>query len=233
MSAAITADKPRVRVRAGETALSTAAFQHLTGGSPVVAAGLAAAAGLPAIAAQVAAAVVPPAPVIEAPAAAAEAAPGQEPAAEPARHDNGKFKSKKDEDEDDDEEGDHASDDDENTGKRGKEKASARSRERARCAAIFRCEHAAANTAMAAHLAFETNLNRTAAVALLAAVPAPASGLAQAMTGYPNAPVGAGASKSPAPEQVEAKKVDAGFDRAMQQHMPKAANLRRRGVAGK
>ncbi|MGN6528466.1 MAG: hypothetical protein ACTHL8_18915 [Burkholderiaceae bacterium] len=56
--------------------------------------------------------------------------------------------------------------------------ADARRRERARCAAIFACEAAAGNLALAAHLAFNTTLTRREAVKALrvasaAAAPAP------------------------------------------------------------
>jgi len=64
-----------------------------------------------------------------------------------------------------------AEDDDEEM--RGKsEAASARRRERARCAAIFACRHAARNPVLAANLAFNTTMTRQEAIAVLRETPA-------------------------------------------------------------
>jgi hypothetical protein len=68
-----------------------------------------------------------------------------------------------DDDRDDDEE-----DDDDDREMRGRSAvASARRRERARCAAIFATAQAAENPELAASLAFETNMTRQAAIAVL------------------------------------------------------------------
>lgn len=53
--------------------------------------------------------------------------------------------------------------------------ASARRRERARCAAIFASRAAARNPVLAANLAFNSNMARVAAVAMLESTPAPQS----------------------------------------------------------
>lgn len=111
----------------------------------------------------------PPAPV---PAPAASDAPA-------ADDDEGEAKAKKakakkaksdpddDGDDDDDEEGDDDNDRDEMAA--ASPRRAVRLRERARCAAIFADEAAAANPALAASLAFGTDLPRGQAVALLRA----------------------------------------------------------------
>ena len=192
------AERPRVRVPAGSAPLSTSAdtaFMHLR------------ALGQPAVAA------APP------------AAPAPAPGADQDRHKDGKFKAapksdeeedaQKDPDEDEDpgdetDDGDDKSDDEESSGKRGKKRASARRRERARCASIFASEHAAANVEMAAHLAFQTSLTRSQAIALLAKAPPGSGGLAAAMQRIPNPRVGPGANAEAPTDQA----IATGWDKA-------------------
>lgn len=74
-----------------------------------------------------------------------------------------KQKRRRDEDEDDERD-----EDEDDTRDKGDTKASAaRGRERARCAAIFKHSAATGRPDFAAHLAFETNLGRRAACAML------------------------------------------------------------------
>lgn len=74
---------------------------------------------------------------------------------------------------DDDEKADGDDDEEEMRGR--STAARARRRERARCAAIFACTHAAGNVALAANLAFKTTLTRKEAIAVLRDTPASAS----------------------------------------------------------
>ena len=77
----------------------------------------------------------------------------------------GKAKAAADDDEDDDE------DDDKKEMSGTGPRAAARRRERARCAAIFAHPAAGGNPALAASLAFETSLSRSAAIAVMSSQP--------------------------------------------------------------
>lgn len=91
-------------------------------------------------------------------------------------------------------------DNDDNNKKQGKKARAIRMAERARCAAIFGHAAAADNTALAAELAFNTDLPASAAAALLAAAPKPAriSGLSMRMAAV--APITIGAEEAGAGE---------------------------------
>ncbi|MFZ6690237.1 hypothetical protein [Undibacterium sp. SXout20W] len=79
----------------------------------------------------------------------------------------------------------------------------ARSSERARCAAIFKCDAAGVRPDMAAHLAFETNMSSAKAISMLNVAAAGgatrSSGLASRMSTVKNPNVGSGASADPGP----------------------------------
>lgn len=72
--------------------------------------------------------------------------------------------------------------------------------QRRRCAAIFDAKAAALNPGMAAHLAFETPLTASAAVALLEKAPAPRSALAERMMGSGAGNLRVGPSGAEAPK---------------------------------
>lgn len=76
----------------------------------------------------------------------------------------------------------------------GETPAAARAAERARCAAIFAAPSAANNVALAAHLAFETDLPAEQVIGALALGGSkPAGGLAARMSNAPNPVLGTGA----------------------------------------
>lgn len=106
----------------------------------------------------------------------------------------------KDGDDDDDKEGDEADGDKEADEESDKEKA-ARRNERARCAAIFASEAAAARPDVAAHLAFETDMSAKAATKMLstfAAGGAPArTSLASRMSTVKQVNTGTGRAAAP------------------------------------
>ena len=79
---------------------------------------------------------------------------------------------RREEDEDDKDERRKKEDEDDDLDAKDAKATAARRRERARCAAIFGSKHAAARPDMAAHLAFATDMNRTAARHTLAAIAA-------------------------------------------------------------
>lgn len=92
---------------------------------------------------------------------------------------------------------DKKADDDEMTKSKKSKKAavrSARLRERNRCAAIFGHEAAGSNPALAAQLAFQSNMGRAAAIGVLktAAASNKKTGLAALMAVVPQPPVSAG-----------------------------------------
>jgi hypothetical protein len=107
-----------------------------------------------------------------------------------------------------------AEDDDSDTEMRGNgPMAKARLRERARCAAIFACDAAADNVALAAHLAFNTKATRQEAIGMLRAAPkgdAGASPLDRAMAAHAGRGPGADVPKN----QSDAAAADAGWDNA-------------------
>ena len=140
------------------------------------------------------------------------------------RHGDGKFKpaensgegdGEEDEDEDEDEDGDDGSDE-KDMATDGKSKAvrCARSRERTRCAAILGAPEAAKNIQLAAHLAFETTLSRSAAIAALkkGIAASPSGGLARRMATVTPPNVHAGAERSQAAPRGA---IAASWDRAM------------------
>ena len=165
-------------------------------------------------------------PTIAAPAEAAKPAEPAEPA-EARKHDErdhtGKFKPKdtgesdddEDDDEDDeDEEGDDESDDSDQAAGAPAPVRAARRRERARCSAIMGAPDAARYVQLAAHLAFNTNLPRSAAVAALK-TGAPPSSLAARMASQPNPSVPAGAERPTKPGHAI---VGAAWDAAFAKH---------------
>jgi hypothetical protein len=96
----------------------------------------------------------------------------------------------KSEDDDDDEMKDEEEDEEE--GKRAGRAKSARRRERERCAAIFNCPVAATHPHVAANLAFNTNMSRSAAIAVLQTVGASSPGrgsFAGRMAAAPQQPI--------------------------------------------
>ncbi len=143
--------------------------------------------------------------------------------ADPDRHPDGKFRAKKKEGEGEDgenEEGENEEDeegDDDSDGKEAAETAersvrAARLRERARCAAIFGAKEAARNPMLAAHLAFETSLTRSQAIATLTHGAKGVGGLASRMAAQPTNGVPAGNERP-----VDRKRqVNASWDRSFQ-----------------
>ena len=136
------------------------------------------------------------------------------------RHGDGKFKPAEnsgdgDGEEDEDEDGDDESDE-KDMATDGKSKAvrCARSRERTRCAAILGAPEAAKNIQLAAHLAFETTLSRSAAMAALKKGIAASSpgGLAGRMATVTPPNVHAGVERSQAAPRGA---IAASWDRAM------------------
>ncbi|WP_317201476.1 hypothetical protein [Janthinobacterium sp.] len=126
-------------------------------------------------------------------------------------------KAKKAEDEKKKEDADKGDDDVDNGDGDDKKEKAARQNERARCAAIFSCSAAGARPDMAAHLAFNTDMNAKAATDMLQAIaagtPAAAGGLAQRMSAVktPNVGSGAGASVDPSsPAGIAATIIAAG-----------------------
>lgn len=81
--------------------------------------------------------------------------------------------------------------------------AQARAAERARCRAIFASPAAARNVAMAAHLAFDTDLTAAQAIGLLNTVPS-SNGLGARMADAPNPQLGAGTPPKAAASSPEA-----------------------------
>lgn len=75
--------------------------------------------------------------------------------------------------------------------------AQARAAERARCRAIFAAPAAANNVALAAHLAFDTDLTAEQAIGALALGGKSGSGLAARMQGAPNPTLGSGGPAKP------------------------------------
>lgn len=75
--------------------------------------------------------------------------------------------------------------------------------ERARCRAIFAAPAAAANVALAAHLAFDTDQTADQAIATLALGGKSASGLGARMAGAPNPALGAGGAPKPGADSAE------------------------------
>jgi hypothetical protein len=73
----------------------------------------------------------------------------------------------------------------------------ARAAERARCRAIFASPAAANNVALAAHLAFDTDLTAEQAIGVLALGGKSGSGLAARMQGAPNPTLGTGGAPKP------------------------------------
>ncbi|QDD65542.1 hypothetical protein EJD96_15945 [Herbaspirillum seropedicae] len=113
-----------------------------------------------------------------------------------------------------------AEDDDDEDEMRGKSAAaSARRRERARCAAIFGSKAAGRNPVLAANLAFNTNMTRKEALAVLESTPA-SMGVAEFASGRSarNPGIGAGGGQASTSKQ----NTDARWDRAFQK-----ANSRR------
>lgn len=125
-----------------------------------------------------------------------------------ARHAREKARKEKAESEKD-EEGDDDSDREEARGE--SPAAKARRRERARCAAIFGCVDAGRNPVLAAHLAFNTELSRAEAIAILQDTPAAAASRPDRADRNPNLGLG-----SPRPTGAEATAVmwDAALARA-------------------
>lgn len=116
-----------------------------------------------------------------------------------------KAKAEEKDDEDDKEEADEEDGDEEMKGNSASAKA--RRRERARCAAIFRCDAAGARPDVAAHLAFETTLARADAIALLKSVASGSTGkraLTERMAGVKVPNVGAEGSASVDPNDPKA-----------------------------
>jgi hypothetical protein len=113
----------------------------------------------------------------------------------------------------DDEDAEDEDDDDEMRGKSAA--ASARRRERARCAAIFGSKAAGRNPVLAANLAFNTNMTRKEALAVLESTPAAAGGgeLAQGRAAR-NPGIGAGSAPSPSRSQQTASRWDVAFKKA-------------------
>ena len=133
-----------------------------------------------------------------------------------------KEKDAKAEDGDNDEEDDKKDDDKAKKSKKAeesdddKEKA-ARKSERARCAAIFKCDAAGARPDVAAHLAFSTDMSSTDAVAMLSTVAGgKVRGLAFRMAAVQTPNVGTETGAAPAansPQGVAARIVAAGKKR--------------------
>lgn len=126
-------------------------------------------------------------------------------------------KSKKDPgDDDDDDDGDDDADD----GDRKEARAdglvrAARLRERSRCAAIFGHPAAAANLALAAALAFETDLSRNQAITVLATGGSPAaSRLANRMAVVPATRIGPDGGAEPTGPAAVAARIIASYERA-------------------
>lgn len=86
----------------------------------------------------------------------------------------------------------------------GETPAQARAAERARCAAIFAAPAAAQNTALAAHLAFETDLTAEQAIGALALGGKAGSGLASRMAHAPNPSLGTGGTPKPHADSADA-----------------------------
>lgn len=80
----------------------------------------------------------------------------------------------------------------------------ARAAERARCRAIFAAPAAANNVALAAHLAFDTDLTAEQAIGALALGGKAGSGLAARMQGAPNPILGSGGAPKPDASSPEA-----------------------------
>lgn len=107
---------------------------------------------------------------------------------------------KKAEEEDDEADAEDKEEDEEKEARKGRAK-SARERERARCAAIFAAASAGVRPDMAAHLAFNTGMKRTEAIALLdaaAAGGAPRNSLSSRMSSVKTPNVGASTPATPA-----------------------------------
>lgn len=124
---------------------------------------------------------------------------------------------------DDDEEDDGGEDDDEDGDDDGDRKEMrragavrlARMHERGRCAAIFADAAAARNPALAASLAFETDLPRKQAIAVLrAGGAAPGSRLAERMAGVPSPRVGADGPAQPKGPAAIADKIVKAYEQA-------------------
>jgi hypothetical protein len=94
-------------------------------------------------------------------------------------------------------------DDDDDADMKNPQMRAARQRERARCAAIFRDKSAGHNVALAAELAFRTNMTAPAAIAVMRSAAAPRSRLNAQMAGVVP-PINAGASAGPAAGSAEA-----------------------------
>jgi outer membrane biosynthesis protein TonB len=82
--------------------------------------------------------------------------------------------------------------------------AEARASERARCRAIFAAPAAGKNPALAAHLAFDTDLTAAQAVATLGFSGATGGGLASRMASAPNPALGAGGAAKPVADDTGA-----------------------------
>lgn len=80
----------------------------------------------------------------------------------------------------------------------------ARAAERARCRAIFAAPAAGKNPALAAHLAFDTDLTAEQAVSALALSGAAGGGLGARMAGAPNPALGSGGGAKPAADDSSA-----------------------------
>jgi len=128
--------------------------------------------------------------------------------AKKAEDDKGKKDAKAEEGDDDEEEDDEKKDD--------KEQA-ARKSERARCAAIFKCDAAGSRPDVAAHLAFATDMSSADAIAMLSTVAGGKTrGLASRMATVQTPNVGTEAGAVPAansPQGVAARIVAAGKKR--------------------
>lgn len=116
------------------------------------------------------------------------------------------------EDDDDLDDGDEGGDDPGNEMRGRSAAAVARRRERARCAAIMGHTAAAERADYAGHLAFNTNLTRHQAIALLKAAPK-GNGLANRMAGYSGMRAGAGTANAVPAAAAIANSWDAAFKR--------------------
>ncbi len=155
-----------------------------------------------------------------------EKAAKEKKAAESAKNDDD------DDDEDDDcddedEEGDDDSDEkDVRKGEKKQAVRSARLRERARCAAIFAHKGADQKLDMAAHLAFNSNMGRDAACAMLDRTPAQASasGLKNSMEPHSGRTPGPNAGTEVSTQAA----IDARWDAAMERAKPSSSRQRRK-----
>lgn len=130
-------------------------------------------------------------------------------------------KSKKSKKEEDDTSGDDENDDedeldDEDDDKEKKAEARGRKAERARCAEIMTSEAASNNIALAAELAFGTNLSAKKAIAVLGKGGS-TSGLSQRMAGQKQPDIGSGDGKSGRGKDA----IASSWDRAAAPFMPK------------